>query len=141
MCVHARGFCPRGIGHYSQKFVQLIGKSDPVATFSTLILICYAKLILIIIIVFSSAEPNYPTDGEPRKVWFPDASVKYFEGKHVPLIIVAVMITIVGVLYTLLLLFWQLFLRAPAWRIFRWTRNTKLNGFIGTYHTPFHVSH
>ena len=98
MCVHARGFCPRGIGHYSQKFVQLIGKSDPVATFSTLILICYAKLILIIIIVFSSAEPNYPTDGEPRKVWFPDASVKYFEGKHVPLIIVAVMITIVGVL-------------------------------------------
>lgn len=32
------------ISHVSQKFARLIGKNDPVATLSTLVLICYSKL-------------------------------------------------------------------------------------------------
>lgn len=85
------------VGHYSQKFARLIGKSDPVATLSTLILIYYAKLVLITITVFSYAEPSYPPGGESKTVWFPDASVKCFEGKHIALVIVALIITIIGV--------------------------------------------
>ena len=39
--------------------------------------------------------------------------------------------------YTILLFLWQWLVRAPRWTVFKWTRNTKLNAFIATYHAPY----
>ena len=39
-------------------------------------------------------------------------------------------------LYTSFLLSWQCLLHLPRWRIFKWSRNPKLQTFIETYHTP-----
>ena len=120
----------------SPRFVRLIGRRDPIATLATLILLSYAKLLSITITVLSFAIIDYP-DGSQETVWLPDGNVKYFRGKHAALVIVALLIILVGVPYTILLFLWQWLVRAPRWKIFKWTRDTKLNAFIVTYHIPY----
>ena len=123
------------LSEYSPKFAGLIGKKDPVSTLATLILLSYAKLLSITITALSSAVLHYP-DGKQETVWLPDGNVKYFQGKHIPLALTAMLIIMVGLPYTILLFLWQWIVRAPKWKVFKWTRNTKLNVFIATYHVP-----
>ncbi len=61
----------------------------------------------------------------------------YLKGKHVALVLVALFIILVGVPYTILLFLWQWLARAPKCKIFKWTRNTKLNAFISVHHAPY----
>ena len=124
------------ISEYFPRFATLIGKKDPIATLATLILLSYAKLLSITITSLSFAVITYP-DGSKETVWLPDGNVKYFQGKHAALVIVALFIILVGVPYTILLFLWQWIVRAPRWKVFRWTRNTKLNAFIAVYHVPY----
>ena len=123
------------VSEYSPKFARLIGKKDPVSTLATLILLSYAKLLSVTITALSSAVLHYP-GGEQETVWLPDGNVPYFQGKHIPLALVALLIIIIGLPYTILLLLWQWIVCAPNWKVFNWTRNTKLNAFITTYHIP-----
>ena len=124
------------VSEYSPRFADLIGRKDPIATLATLILLSYAKLLSITITALSSADISYP-DGSQETVWLPDGNVKYFQGKHAALVIVALLIILVGVPYTILLLLWQWIVRAPRWKVFKWTWNTKLNAFIAVYHVPY----
>ena len=124
------------VSEYSTRFAALIGRKDPIATLATLILLSYAKLLSITITALSSAEIILP-DESKETVWLPDGNVKYFQGKHAVLVIVALLIILVGVPYTILLLLWQWIVRAPRWKVFKWTRNTKLNAFIAVYHVPY----
>ena len=129
------------ISERSPKFATLIGKKDPIATLATLILLSYAKLLSITITALSFAVIRYP-DGTQETVWLPDGNVKYLEGKHVLLVIVTVFVILVGIPYTTLLLLWQWIIRIPIrWKIFDWTRNTKLNSFVSTYHAPYGSKH
>ena len=124
------------VSEYSPRFAALIGRKDPIATLATLILLSYAKLLSITITALSFTDISYP-DGSQETVWLPDGNVKYFRGKHAALVIVALLIILVGVPYTILLLLWQWIVRAPSWKVFKWTRNTKLNAFIAVYHVPY----
>ena len=124
------------ISEYSPRFAGLIGKRDPVATLATLILLSYAKLLSVTITALSFAVLDYP-DGSRVTVWLPDGNVPYFQGKHVALVVVALLIILVGVPYTILLFLWQWLVRAPEWKVFKWTRNTKLNAFISIHHAPY----
>ena len=124
------------VSEYSPKFAALIGKRDPIATLATLVLLSYAKLLSVTITALSFANLDYP-DGSRETVWLPDGNVKYFQGKHIPLVLVALLIILLALPYTILLLFWQLIIRAPSWRALKWTRNTKLNAFIAAYHVPY----
>ena len=83
-------------------FARQIGRRDPVATLATLILLSYTKLLSTTISVLSFADLHYP-DGSHDRVWLPDGSVLYFRGKHIPLVLVACFIIIIGVPYTGLL--------------------------------------
>ena len=121
---------------YFPKFAKLIGRRDPIATLATLVLLSYAKLLSVTITILSSAVLDNP-DGARKYVWLPDGNVVYFRGKHAALVIVALFIILVGVPYTILLLLWQWIVRAPRWKVFKWTRNTKLNAFIAAYHVPY----
>ena len=123
------------ISEYSPKFARLIGRKDPVSTLATLILLSYAKLLSVTITALSFATLDYP-DGKQEIVWLPDGNVKYFQGKHIPLVLVALLIILIGLPYTILLFLWQWIVLAPRWKAFKWTRNTKLNAFIATYHVP-----
>ena len=126
------------VSEYSPRFAGLIGKRDPIATLVTLILLSYAKLLSVTITALSFAVLDYP-DGsrETLTVWLPDGNVKYFQGKHIFLAFVALLIILIGVPYTILLFLWQWLVRTSKWRVFKWTRNTKLNTFISVHHVPY----
>ena len=55
--------------------------------------------------------------------------------KHIPLFIAAVVILLVGLVYTALLFLWQCVLHLPEWKIFKWSRNPKIQTLIESYHT------
>ena len=74
-------------------------------------------------------------------LWLPDATVKYLFIKHIPLFIAAVLILLVGLVYTALLFSWQWLLYLPRWRIFKWSRNPKIQTFIETYHKSYTPKH
>ena len=104
------------VSEYSPKFAGLIGKKDPVSTLATLILLSYAKLLSVTITALSYVTLDYPDDKQ-EIVWLPDGNVKYFQGKHIPLVLVAVLIIIIGLPYTILLFLWQWIVCAPRWKI------------------------
>ena len=106
------------------------------ATLVTLILLSYAKLLEICFKSLSVGILEYP-DGSSEMVWLPDATAKYLSEKHIPLFIAAVLILLVGLVYTVLLFSWQWLLHIPRWGIFNWSRNPRIQTFIETYHTPY----
>ena len=120
----------------SPKFARLIGRNNPIATLATLILLSYAKVLSVTITILSYSTLLYP-DGSKEIVWLPDGNVKYLRGKHLALVIIAVLIIIFGTPYTVVLFLWQWLLQAPNWKIFKWTRNPRLITFIATYHAPY----
>ena len=128
------------ISSYSSKFSNLIGKKNPVATLATLILLSYAKLLEVCFKSLSFGNLHYP-DGSVRSVWLPDATVTYLFRKHILLFLTTILILLVGLFYTVLLFSWQWLLHLPRWRIFRWSRDQRLQTFIETYHTPYTPKH
>ena len=128
------------ISSYSTKFSNLIGKKNPVATLATLILLSYTNLVEICFKSLSVGILEYP-DGSRKMLWLSDATIKYLSGKHIPLFITAVLILLVGLVYTALLFSWQCLLHLPKWRIYNWSRNPKIQTFIETYNTPYTPKH
>ena len=128
------------ISSRSTKFSNLIGKKNPVATLATLILLSYARLLGIGFFALSPGTLEYE-DGSRQRVWLPDATIVYFGGIYVPLFIAAILIVIVGLLYTVVVLLWQWLVRLPKKQIFAWTRNQKLQLFIETYNIPYTPHH
>ena len=105
------------------------------ATLATLLLLSYSKLLQTIIASLSATVLNYPEINGTHDnvvVWLPDASIKYLSGKHISLFIIAFIILLAGIAYTLILFSWQRLLQ------FKWISNTqKLSLFIQTYHAPY----
>ena len=124
------------ISKHSLKCARILGKRNPVATLATLILLSYAYLLRSILDILSFTIINY-SDGTRQIVWLPDASIKYFQGKHIPLLFSAIVIATIGFSYTILLFSWQWLHRLPNIVILHWVRNTKLNSFIEAYHAPY----
>ena len=94
------------ISERSTRFACLIGRRNPIATLSTLILLSYTKLLKSVIKTLSFAVLTYP-DGTKRLVWLPDASVLYLKGKHIPLFLASVVVLVLVLTYTHLLFCWQ----------------------------------
>ena len=128
------------ISSHSMQFSNLIGKKNPVATLTTLILLSYAKFLAVCFKSLSVGILEYP-DGSREWLWLPDANIKYLSGKHIPLYIVTILILLVGLFYTALLFLWQWLLYLPSWRIFKWTRDPKIQTFVETHHTPYSPKH
>ena len=88
---------------YSMTVSKLIG-TNPISVLATLILMSYAKILQVIIGVFSSVNLDYPHDKKVR-VWLKDANVHYLHSKHLFLAVMTVMVVIFFLLpYTLFLL-------------------------------------
>ncbi len=124
------------LSKYSSRCARIIGKRNPVATLATIILLMYTVLLQAVTDIFAFGVLKYP-DGSREVVWLPDATVKYFKGRHAPLFLVAVFILILGLAYTFVLFAWQWLIRAPNMFMFRWIRNTKLHSFMEAYHAPY----
>ena len=88
------------------------------------------------IVSLSFAKLDYP-DGSRHFVWLPDATIPYLKGKHLVLFTIAMIIIILGAIYTTLLFTWQWLLIHQDKKIFRWTKHQKLCHFIEPYHAPY----
>ena len=115
----------------SLTFTRLITNAgkNPVAALATLIMFSYAKYLRTIITTLSFANLHYHNG--IKRVWLADATIEYFSVKHSVLFLVAILILIVSIAYTLLLLFWQWLLR------FITHRHPKVSHFFEVYHVPY----
>ena len=130
------------ISTFSRKFANIVGKRNPVATLATLILVSYAKILHNIIEIFSFATVHYiPIDGYnsswSKIAWLRDASIAYLSAKHIPLFIVALMILMIGMPYTIALTTWQCLVQLSDRAVFKWVRYPKMSSFIDAYHAPY----
>ena len=129
------------VSEHSMRFSRLIAKRNPVATLATLILLSYTKLLRTVITSLSFATVYYP-DGSHRILWLPDANIEYLSGKHIALLILAILILLVSICYTFLLLFWQWLLHyQDKLIVLKWVNYQRLCHFIEPYHAPFIFKH
>ena len=129
------------ISEHSVKFAKMVSKRNPLATLNTLVLLSYVKFLRTVILAFSSATLDYP-DGSHHVVWWPDATVGYFSGKHVVLWIVAALILVAGIFYTVILFSWQWLLYYQHKMVFKWIiRNQRLCMFVEPNHAPYAFKH
>ena len=131
------------ISHFSRKITTLLG-SNPIAVLATLFLLSYAKILRTIIAVLSFTRLEYP-NGVNISVWSNDGNMKYFNGKHTPLFIVALLSLVLLFLPFTLLLFlgqWLQMLQAKTeWRILSWINKPTFRAFLDAYHAPYTSSH
>ena len=127
---------------YSSRLTKFIGKRNPVAALATLILISYGKLFHVVLLAqpFSYAVLTYP-DGTNKVLWLPDGTIGYRNGKHIILFIVVLLILAFCIVYSFLLLCWQLILHTPDWKIFKFIKSPTLNLFMEAYHAPYTPKH
>ena len=121
----------------SKRFANLILRKNPVATLATLILFSYANFLRTVITTLSFVTLTYPEGDKMR--WLPDATVAYLQGRHIALFILAILILLVGILYTFLLFAWQ-WLRAIR-GVTESYHLQKLNHFMEVYHAPYRPEH
>ena len=124
--------------HFSTRISKLIG-NNAVQLLATLFLLSYAKLLRLIITVFSTTELVYP-DGYHRRVWRYDGNLDYLKGKHIPLFMAALVLLIfVSFPFTMVLLCTQCMQRLSNKRILSWV--TKLQPLFDAYTGPYKIKH
>ncbi len=128
------------LSKYFDLFSKLLSNRNPVAALGTLVLLSYSKLLRFIIAALQYRVLDYP-DGSTKIVWLYDGNVEYFTLDHVPRFVAATLILTAGVLFTVLLFFGQWIPRCSKWKLMKWTKNAKYNGFMDVYHAPFTPKH
>ena len=129
------------VSEKSMRFSRLIGKANPVATLATLILLSYTKFLQTTITSLSFTQLDNPGGGSPKRVWLPDATVEYLSSKHIPLFVVAILILVIGTVYTCTIFFWQWLLHLQDKIMFKWVISQQLCHFIEPYHAPYVPKH
>ena len=126
------------IAHHSTKASKLIG-SNPVQVLATLFLLSYAKMLRIVITIFSSTTLTYPDD-YVRRVWLYDGNVHFLKGKHVPLFVVAlIFLVLVSIPFTAVLLCIQWLQKISHCKLFFWV--IKLQPLFDAYTGPYKIKH
>ena len=123
--------------HYSTRVSKLIG-NNAVQVLATLFLITYAKLLRLIIEVFSFTTLTYP-DGYKKTVWLVDGNVDFLKGKHIPLFIVTVGFVLLSLPYTIILLTIQFLYKISHYRVMFWVQ--RLKPFFDAYTGPYRDNH
>ena len=137
------------VARYSQRFAKLISNRNPVATLATLILLSYAKLLRTIVAALLPTKYKlvYVTDKcentTSRLLWLVDGNINYLQGKHIPLLLVALFVLLLGLVYVILLSFWQCVQRCLSKTRLQWIRKVGiwLTAFMDAYHAPYNMQH
>ena len=112
------------LSHYYTTVARLVGQNAP-KVLATLFLLSYAKLLRAVLIILSFTYLTYP-DGHWKAVWLYDGDVDYFKGKHIPLFIAALLISITFLLpYTFVVFSMQWLRRKSRHRMLVWVRRLK----------------
>ena len=123
--------------------------SNPVAVLATLVLLSFNKILQNIITIVSPTELlYYSTTSETNTTatshwkWLYDGNVSFLVGKHIPLFLTALLVSIVFVFpYTLLIFFGQCIQANSNIKIFSWANRPLLKYFLDSYHAPYQDRH
>ena len=112
-------------------------RQNAVAVLATLILLTYTNILETVITVFSLTKldiGNSPADNP--QVWLADGNVPYAQGRHICILIAAIIITVTFLIpYTIILLLAPWIQAKSHWKIFSWIN--KLKPFLDAYQAPF----
>ena len=123
--------------HYSTRVSKLIGR-NAVQVLATLFLISYTKLLRLVIDVISFTTITYP-DGYKKTVWLIDGNVEFFQGRHIPLVLVTVVFILLSLPYTFILLTIQFLYKISHYRVMFWVQ--RLKPFFDAYTGPYRANH
>ena len=127
-----------GIIQLYRKFPRIanrFGGEQPVQVLATLLLLSYTKLQRTVVTILAFTTLKYP-DGEVRYVWLYDANLEYFNGKHLYLGIVGILILVFLIApYVLCLTFIQQLQACSDRRLFQWVN--KLKPVFDCYTGPY----
>ena len=117
----------------SSQFAKLLTRTNPLAVLATLMLLCYAKSLHIVVAAFSFAQLDYP-DGSHRQMWQIDANVPFLKGKHIALFLTTVVLVLISLVYIFFLLFSQRVVLYTRWPM---SLYAKLKPLIDVYLAPY----
>ena len=122
----------------SQKFervAKLVGKNSA-KILATLIELTFSKTLQACITVFALISIEFPTpNGKAVKyVWLHDANIEYFRGKHIPLFLIALVLSVFLLAYTLFLLFIKPLQKYSHMYLLLWVN--RLKPLIDAYTAP-----
>ena len=124
--------------HYSTT-VSRLTPNNGLQVLATLFLLSYAKIIRVVITVFSSTLLLYP-DGFKKRVWLYDGNTEFLVGKHIPLFIAALLLLILlSVPYTLSLVSIQWLQKISHYRPLFWV--SRLMPLFDAYTGPYKHKH
>lgn len=131
------------ISRHSLKFSKVIGKRNPIATLATLVYLSFTNILETAVVSLRPTTLNYITSNGSQQVivWLPDGELKYLQGKHILLFLVALTLVFLTTIYLFLLISWQWLVRYPNVWILKWTKNQKLQSFMEAYHAPYCDQH
>ena len=122
------------VSHYFTIASRLSG-NNAVQVLATLFLLSYAKMLRIVITIFTSTKLVCP-DGYHRNSWLYNGNIDYFKGKHISLCVAGLLtLVFISVPYTTALLCVQWFQRYSSIKEFFLVR--KLHPLIDAYTGPF----
>ena len=124
--------------HYST-IVSKFTPNNAVQVLATLFLLSYAKILRVVITVFSSTVLIYP-DGFKKRVWLYDGNVDFLRGKHISLFVATLFLLILlSVPYTVSLLSIQWLQRISHYRLLFWVH--RLMPLFDAYTGPYKHQH
>jgi predicted outer membrane repeat protein len=125
------------LSHFSSRISKLCGK-NAVQVLATLFLISYARLLRLMIEVFSFTWITYP-DGYKKAVWLVDGNYEFFKGKLIPLVLVTIIFVLLSLPYTFTLLTIQFLQKMSHYPVLFWVH--RLKPFFDAYTGPYKSRH
>ena len=124
--------------HYSTRVSKVI-PNNALQVLATLFLLSYAKILRIVITVFSSTILVYP-DGFKKRVWLYDGNIEFFMGRHIPLGIASLLLLILlSIPYTFSLVSIQWLQKFSHYRILFWVH--RFMPLFDAYTGPYKHKH
>ena len=124
--------------HYSTTVSRLTGNNS-VSVLATLFLLCYTKILRVVITVFSSTTLEYQ-DGFVKRVWLYDGNLEFLRGKHAGLFVVSLLLLLLlSVPYTVSLVSIQWLQRVSHFSCLCWVH--RLMPLFDAYTGPYKHKH
>ena len=114
-----------------------IVRRNAVKVLATFILLSYTRLLSSVAKSLQVSILQLETGGFELR-WLIDGNIKYFEGKHIPLAIFAIMLGLLLLPFTLSLFLIQWLQKVSGWKMFSWIN--RLKPFFDVYTGPFTAS-
>ena len=122
--------------YFGDKFNWLV-RHNSVKVLATLIILSYSILLHSVIEALQATGMHYVNSNkhEYEYLWLKDGNIKYFKGKHIPLVVFSSLLGLILLPFTFCLLCIQCLLRVSHYRPFSWVNHLK--PFFDAYTGPF----